>query len=64
MKITRQMPIEGTRRNRKVFAQIPMFFNHGSHNEPLRTMVWFDHYIVEEYYQYGRWHYGKRRLDE
>jgi len=64
MKITREMPKEGTKRTRKVFALLPMFFNHGSNDKPLRTMVWFDYYIVEEYFQYGEWNYSGRRLEE
>lgn len=64
MKITRPIPKEGTKRTKKVFAIWPMWFDHGSLNEPLRTMVWFDYYIVEEYFQYGQWHYGNRRLNE
>lgn len=61
MKITRKMPVKGTERTRKVFALVPMFFNHGSLNEPLRTMVWFDYYLVDEYWSYG-WEYKGRRL--
>ena len=64
MKITREMPVDGTRRTRKVFALLPTFFNHGSLNKPLRTMVWFDYYNVEEYFQYGKWCYGGRKLEE
>jgi len=64
MKITRDVPRDGTKRVRKVFALLPMFFDHGSNNEPKRTMVWFDHYLLEEYFQYGSWHYGRRYLDE
>ena len=63
MKITREMPVDGTRRSRKVFALIPMFFDHGPNNKPLRTMVWFDYYYVKEYYQYGKWQYGGKALE-
>jgi hypothetical protein len=64
MKITVPMPQEGTRRARKVFALIPTYFHHGSNNEPLRTMVWLDYYYIQEQYQYGRWRYNERMLDE
>jgi hypothetical protein len=63
MKITKEIPIAGAKRTRKVFALLPTFFNHGSNNKPLRTMVWFDYYIVEDYFEYGKWHYGHRRLE-
>ena len=64
MKITRQMPVEGTRRTRRVFALLPQWFDHGTLNDPLRTMVWFDHYLIEEIYQYGGWSYRGKRLDD
>ena len=64
MKITKEMPKDGTRRVRKVFALVPTFFNHGSNDNPLRTMVWFDYYYVQEYFQYGTWNYGGRMLNE
>ncbi len=64
MKITKEMPIEGTKRTRKVFAFLPQWFEHGSLNKPLRTMIWFDYYIVEENYQYGGWNYRGKRLNE
>jgi hypothetical protein len=64
MKITREMPVDDSRRVRKVFALIPTFFNHGSKNKPLRTMVWLDYYYIKEYYQYGKWNYSERMLDE
>jgi hypothetical protein len=63
MKITREMPVENTKRDRRVFALLPTFFDHGSNDKPLRTMVWFDYYIVEEYYRYGSWNYAKRRME-
>lgn len=55
MKITSVRPRENTERIRKVYALLPKWFNHGSLNEPLRTMVWFDYYYVTEYYRYGGW---------
>jgi hypothetical protein len=64
MKITRPMPVAGTRRTRKVYALLPKFFVHGSNNQPLRTLVWFDYYLVDETYEYGEWNYRGRRLDE
>ena len=64
MKITTEMPIEDTKRTRRVFALLPTFFHHGSNNKPLRTMVWLDYYIVEEYYRYGHWRYANKRLVE
>jgi hypothetical protein len=64
MKITRQMPVEGTLRTRRVFALLPYWFDHGTLNEPLRTMVWLDYYLIEEIYEYGNWRYrGKRLVD-
>ena len=62
MKITRQMPVEGTNRTRRVFALLPQWFDHGTLNEPLRTMVWFDYYLIEEIYEYGNWRYRGKRL--
>ena len=55
MKITKQMPVEHSKRTRKVFAFLPKFFHHGSLNEPLRTMIWLDYYLVEERWSYGGW---------
>jgi hypothetical protein len=63
MKITREMPRENTQRTRRVFALIPYWFNHGSNNEPLRTMVWLDYYLVEEQWRYGEWKYMGRKLE-
>ena len=64
MKITREMPRENTERTRRVFAILPRWFNHGSINEPLRTMVLFDYYLVEERYSYGEWTMIRRKLEE
>lgn len=63
MKITREVPKAGTQRTRRVYALLPKFFDHGSNNEPLRTMVWLDYYLVEEHYEYGVWCYRGRRLE-
>ena len=63
MKITRELPVSGTTRERRVFALLPRFFNHGPNIKPLRTMVWFDYYIIEEHYQYGEWSYRGKRLE-
>ena len=64
MKITREIPREGTERTRRVFALLPHWFNHGSLNEPLRTMVWFDYYLVDERWSYGEWNLVRRKLEE
>ena len=64
MKITKEMPVSGTVRTRQVFASLPTWFNHGSLDKPLRTMVWFDYYTVEERFNYGYWLIIDRRLSE
>jgi hypothetical protein len=64
MKITRTLPRDGTERTRRVFALLPHWFRHGSNNEPLRTMVWFDYYLVEERWSYGEWTFIRRKLEE
>lgn len=64
MKITREMPRENTERTRRVFALLPHWFNHGSLNEPLRTMVWFDYYLVDERWSYGEWTFIRRKMEE
>jgi hypothetical protein len=64
MKITKEMPVSGTKRTRKVYAYLPTYFHHGSINNPLRTMVWLDYYLVDEYYEYDYWHFSRRRLDD
>lgn len=64
MKITKELPVSGTNRSRKVFAFLPVFFRHGSLNKPLRTMIWLEHYIVDENYEYGTWNYRGKRLNE
>ena len=64
MKITREMPKQNTERTRRVFALIPSFFNHGTNNAPLRTMVWFDDYLVDERWSYGEWTFIRRKLEE
>lgn len=64
MKITRPIPRNDTVRTRRVFALLPYWFEHGSLNEPLRTMVWLDHYLVEERYSYGKWELMERKLEE
>jgi len=64
MKITREMPRENTERTRRVFALLPNWFKHGSPNEPLRTMVWLDYYLVDERYSYGEWSLIRRKLEE
>lgn len=58
------MPITGTKRTRQVYAFLPKWFKHGSLNKPLRTMVWFEHYTVEECYEYGYWRVTNIRLTE
>ena len=64
MKTTRKLPRDGTERTRRVYAILPRWFNHGSINEPLRTMVWFDYYLVEERWNYGEWTMIRRKLEE
>jgi hypothetical protein len=64
MKITRPIPCNDTVRTRRVFALLPYWFTHGTLNEPLRTMVWLDYYLVEERWSYGRWELMERKLEE
>jgi hypothetical protein len=64
MKITKPIPCEGTERTRRVFALIPYWFDHGSLNEPLRTMVWLDYYLVVERWSYAHWEFIRRKLEE
>ena len=62
MKLTREMPVAGAKRTRQVYAFLPKWFDHGSLNKPLRTMVWFDYYTIEECFDYGFWRVTKKRL--
>jgi hypothetical protein len=64
MKITRPIPRDNETRDRRVFALLPHWFEHGTPNEPLRTMVWLDYYLVEERYSYGKWELMERKLEE
>jgi hypothetical protein len=64
MKLTRSIPRRDTTRTRRVFALLPYWFDHGTLNEPLRTMVWFDYYLVEERWSYCKWEFMGRKLEE
>jgi hypothetical protein len=64
MKLTRPIPRRDTTRTRRVFALLPYWFDHGTLNEPLRTMVWLDYYLVEERWNYCKWEFMGRKLEE
>lgn len=64
MKITRELPVSGTIRTRKAFAFLPKWFKHGSNNNPLMTVIWLEHYLVEEHYGYGTWNFRGKRLND
>ena len=64
MKITKEIPRAGTKSTRRVFAFLPKYFKHGTLNNPLRTMVWLDYYLVVEEYRYGKWERVGQRLEE
>jgi hypothetical protein len=63
MKRTKELPRDGTWRDRRVFAWLPVWFKHyGEGGVPLRTMVWLEHYKVKEYWQYGGWNFSSREM--
>jgi hypothetical protein len=63
MKRTKQLPRDGEKRSRKTFAWLPVWFTHyGEGGTPYKTMVWFEHYIIKEYWQYGDWNYSGKEM--
>ena len=62
MIITKALPKDGTKRTRKSFALLPVYFDTGTLNAPERTMVWLDYYLIKEYYGYGQWNYSGKEL--
>lgn len=63
MKRTKQLPRDGTWRSRKTFAWFPVWFRHyDERGTPYKTMVWFENYIIKEYWQYGDWNFSSREM--
>jgi len=63
MKRTKELPRDGTWRERLAFAWFPVWFKHyADGGTPYRTMVWLERYKIKEYWQYGDWNYSSKEM--
>jgi hypothetical protein len=60
---TVELPKSGTIRTRKVFALLPVEFYHGAPDNPQKSTVWLDYYLIDECYTDRTWYYWGTRLN-